>query len=123
MPSVPDVQEEAKEKKPREKKEKAKAEVKHEAKKEKKVSSLTASDIKVLKALSKSGKPLTRNELREQTGINKGWSRILGSATREVSEHSLEGRKMVKCEQSEESGRTLLYTITATGKNALAKTL
>lgn len=86
--------------------------------------SLTGNEVKILTALFKSGKPMTRADLAKKTGINKGWSRVLGSSTKEdggmSGDESLEGRGLVKCERHE-GERSLSYTITARGKAELAK--
>src|SRR5262249_17326909 len=63
---------------------------------------LTANEAKVLGALAKAKAPLTRKDLAAATGINKGWSRLLGAATREgggaAGKDGLEARGLVKCE-------------------------
>jgi hypothetical protein len=84
---------------------------------------LTGNEIKVLTAL-KDGKQLNRVELNKKTGISKGWSKMLGAATRDglgaSGEHSLAGRKLIRCMKLEDE-RTLRYEITAAGKALLAK--
>jgi hypothetical protein len=82
---------------------------------------LTGNEVKVLSTLNKNSKPLTRTELSVKTGINKGWSRLLGAATKGTGD-GLENRKLVKCSlPGEGEGRGLVYTITASGKAALVK--
>lgn len=85
---------------------------------------LTGNEVKILTALTKSNKPLTRDQLRSKTGINKGWSRVLGAATKDDggvnADASLEGRGYVKADKPE-GQRTLEYTVTAAGRKALEK--
>jgi len=93
----------------------------------KKFGGLNVSEMKVLEAL-KDGEARTRNDLRGITGIQKGWSKILGAPTKGVSPESLEGRKFVKSEKHEAQGEGdtktpagLYYTIMAGGKKVLEK--
>jgi len=80
---------------------------------------LNGSQIRTLEALS-DGKAKTRVELAEATGINKGWSRILG--TKEgTHEDALEPMGYIKATVPQEGERGMKYTITASGKQALAK--
>jgi len=76
------------------------------------------SDIRILKALAK-GQELTRGQIREATGISKGYSKLLGAATRDVAPESLQGRKMVQVFQHE-GQRALTYKITTVGKKYLS---
>lgn len=84
---------------------------------------LTGTALRALTALAGSKAPLTRAELAEATGVQKGWSRLLGAATKEgggaAGAKSLEARGLVRCEP-QEGGRALAYTITPAGKKALA---
>lgn len=82
---------------------------------------LSPNQIKVLSTLAKAKGPLTRTELATKTGINKGWSRLLGASTKDDSENGgLEAEGLVKVEKPEDS-RGLVYTITAAGRKALEK--
>ncbi len=81
---------------------------------------LSPNEVKTLKALVKGNKPMSRADLRKATGIQKGWSKLLGSSTKEVAAESLEGRKLVKSEKVE-GQRGIVYTVTANGKKAVAK--
>ena len=84
---------------------------------------ITGNQLKVLKALA-SGASLTREELRRKTGINKGWSRMLGASSKEDGgvhwETSLLGRGLIS-DVTESGERTLCYKLTAKGKAALEK--
>lgn len=84
---------------------------------------LTGNEAKILKALAK-GQTLTREQLSAKTGIAKGWSKTLGSSTKDdggmSGKNSLTGRGLVKCTVAE-GVRALQYTITAKGKAAVAK--
>jgi hypothetical protein len=83
--------------------------------------SLTKSEIKILEALKSAGtKELNRDQLIQKTGINNGWSRMLGTPTTEVKPGTLQGRKLINCHKHEGS-RVLTYTITTRGKQALSK--
>ena len=82
-------------------------------------SGLTKRQHKVLTALA-SGKELSRNELADATGMNKGWSKLLGASTHEeAGDGSLEGLGYIKSARYEGS-RSVVYAITAAGKKALA---
>jgi hypothetical protein len=82
---------------------------------------LTPTMVRVLELLSHGSK--TRGELAEATGVAKGWSRILGAATKEdggaAGEDSLESKGFVK-HSKHEGDRSLNYEITAAGRKALA---
>lgn len=84
---------------------------------------LTGNEAKVLKALS-SGAVLTREELRRKTGINKGWSRMLGASSKEdggaAGDASLEGRGLITSDRPE-GERAFSYKLTAAGRKALEK--
>lgn len=87
---------------------------------------LSGNEIKTLQALAKSKTALTRNDLRAATGIQKGWSGMLGASTKTVADDTLCGRGYVKDvtdSHPKEGGRSLLYTITANGRKALEKAL
>lgn len=96
----------------------------------KKYNDLSPNEIKVLQCLEDNGE-MSRAELTDATGIQKGWAKLLGSPTKEIKEDSLEGRKLVKHskyepqEGDEKHGKRagFVYDITATGKKALAKAL
>lgn len=90
-----------------------------------KANGLTGNEVLILTALSKAGgKPLTRDQLRSKTGIQKGWSRTLGAGTKDDGGvrggESLEGRGYVRSDLPEGS-RKLEYTLTPAGKKALDK--
>ena len=80
---------------------------------------LNGSHIRVLQTL-KGGASMSRAELAEATGINKGWSRILGT-TEGGHEDALEPRGFVKSSVPPEGERGMRYTITASGKKSLEK--
>ena len=83
---------------------------------------LTQREITALTAL-KNGKALSRDELRKATGINKGWSKLFGAATKEDfggNTNGLEPRGLVK-HATGEKARTLTYQITAKGLKVLAE--
>lgn len=83
---------------------------------------LTGNETKILTILARANKPLTRADLAAKTGINKGWSKTLGSSSKDnggmSGKDSLDGRGYVKCELHE-GQRSFLYTITARGRKAL----
>lgn len=80
---------------------------------------MNGSQIRTLEALS-DGKAKTRKDLSEETGIMKGWSKLLG--TKEGNhEDALEPKGYVKTTVPQEGERGLKYTITPAGKQALAK--
>jgi hypothetical protein len=83
---------------------------------------LSGNQRKVLQALAKTtaDKTLTRGELAEKTGIERGWSKLLGSPTKDAKDHGMEAEGLVKS-QKVEGERGLGYFITAKGKAALAK--
>ena len=82
---------------------------------------LNGSHVKILKALS--NKDLTRGQLKDKTGIERGWSKLLGASTKEglgtAGETSLEGRGLVNSAKIE-GQRSMVYSITSAGKKALA---
>lgn len=79
---------------------------------------LTAKEITVLSLLAKSNKPLTRADLIAKTGIAKGWSALLGAASKgDVAADTLMGRSLVKAEKHD--GERVTYLITAAGRKAL----
>lgn len=84
---------------------------------------LTLKEVKVLAALAGANAPLTRQELSKALGITKGWSRLLGAATKDdlgaAGSDSLEGRGLIQCDKPE-GERPLRYTITPAGREALA---
>lgn len=81
-------------------------------------------EVEVLALLAKAKKPLSRADMAKATGQAKGWSRLLGAATKDglgaSGDDSLEGRGYVA--SSKEAGdRSIAYTITAAGRKALDK--
>lgn len=84
---------------------------------------LSESKLKVLKELNKAGdRGLTRAELAERTGINKGWAKMLGAVTKgDAASGTLEGDGYVRSEPAAEGERGIRYYITAKGKKALGK--
>lgn len=90
--------------------------------KEKANGGLTGREISVLKALAGATTPLTREHLRGITGINKGFSKLLGAGTKEdggrAGADSLGGRGLVSCSKIE-GEKALTYTITTAGREAL----
>lgn len=83
--------------------------------------SLNGSETKILTALSKASSPMTRDDLRKKTGIQKGYSGLLGSHTKEVQPETLLGRGLVKVSIPAEGQRQHGYEITAKGKKELEK--
>lgn len=87
------------------------------------INGLTSRQVRVLEVL-KSGREMTRKEMAEATGITKGWSKMLGAASKQgggaAAGKGLEQQGYVKIAPNEE-GRTLLYSITAKGRKLLAK--
>lgn len=81
---------------------------------------LTPNEKKILGVLAKNKKPLTRADLSKKTGINKGWSRVLGASSKGEDPDSLIGRRLVKCEDYEDV-RGYCYVITAAGRKAVGK--
>lgn len=81
---------------------------------------LTPNEVKVLTVLSKSKAPMSRQELKKKTGINKGWSRIFG-AIKDNGGDGLQGRKLVTVTMPDEGERGLKYAITALGKQTLIR--
>lgn len=80
---------------------------------------LSPNQVLILQAL-KDGRPRTRAELSEKTGIKKGFSKLLG--TQEGGHpDALEPKGYVKSSPPEEGERGMTYTITAKGKAALSK--
>lgn len=86
-----------------------------------KFNGLNVSQIKALEAL-RGAKAMTRSELTDATGIKKGWSKNLGTKAG-THEDSLASLNYVKITLPQEGERQLKYSITATGKSALAKAL
>lgn len=82
---------------------------------------LTGNERLVLATLAKNSQPLTRQDLASKTKISKGWSKMLGAATKDVAKDSLEGRGLVKSEKHEDQ-RAMVYKVTTAGKAMLAKT-
>ena len=85
---------------------------------------LSEREVKVLQALKAAGKKaLTRKDLAKATGIPRGWSKLLGAATKEGlgkrGNASLEGRGLI-ASSKDEGSLTLSYTITPAGTKALA---
>jgi len=80
---------------------------------------LNGSQVKLLLTLGKSKKEMDRKQLSAKTGINKGFSRLLGAATKDANgvhgSSSLIGLGFVKAEKHEDS-RTLTYALTAKGR-------
>lgn len=84
---------------------------------------LTGNELKVLTALkgtSAGGKTLSRSKLKEKTGINKGYSKMLGAATKGDMGDGLESRGFVKHVKIEDQ-RELGYHITAKGTALVSK--
>lgn len=82
---------------------------------------LSPSRLKILAALAKAPNGLTRNEMAVKTGITKGWSKLLGAATKESSANGgMEEAGLVKSSKQEER-KGLVYIITAAGRKALEK--
>lgn len=84
---------------------------------------VTGREVKVLTALSKAMPDgLTRPQLVKKTGINRGWSRLLGASTKKgfgsAGKTSMEGRGLIRHEKHEDS-RAMIYVITATGRKAI----
>ena len=81
---------------------------------------LSGNAIKVLQAMkgtAANGKTVTRAQLAEKTGINKGWSKLLGNPTK-GGDHGMEAAGLVKS-QKHEGERGLVYFITEKGRKAL----
>ena len=91
----------------------------------KKYGGLNPNEIKTLECLVKGD--CTRKDMQKATGIEKGWSKMLGSPTKGISEDSMEGRKLIKSakyepQEGESKSRAgFVYSITAAGKKALEK--
>lgn len=81
--------------------------------------SLSSNQVKILEQLS-SGRRMSRKDIAEATGIQKGFSKLLG-AQENPAETALEPMGLVKSEEPKEGERGLQYTITAGGKKALEK--
>jgi hypothetical protein len=82
---------------------------------------LTGRDIRVLEQLAKFKDGLTRNDLKAKCGIAKGFSKIMGTPSKDVyADNTLEGRGLV-AHDTAEGVRGFTYTITAKGKAALAE--
>jgi hypothetical protein len=74
--------------------------------------------------LAKSKKPMTRGEMSEKTGIQKGWAALLGPTSKggdsDNWDEGLEARKLVKS-SVEEGVRGFQYQITKSGVEVLKK--
>lgn len=90
---------------------------------------LTQTEMKVLECLE-DGDSKTRTTMKEETGIQKGWSKMLGAPTKPdgVGPDTLEGKGYVKHEkldaQGEGDNKTpagFYYKIMAKGQKALEK--
>lgn len=82
---------------------------------------LTGNEVKVLTVL-KSGRELNRVQLAKATGINTGWAKLLGAASREdygVQGGGLAGKGLVKVSKHEDSPK-LVYVITPKGQKAIS---
>lgn len=84
---------------------------------------LTGTEVKTLTALAKV-ESANRDKLRATTGVQKGWSKILGASSKEdfgsTGSDSLCGRGLVKVLQIE-GDRQYHYAITPAGRKALEK--
>ena len=71
---------------------------------------------------TKPNQGLTRAVLAEKSGVAKGWSRILGAATKDAKgasgKSSLMAKGLIQAEKHE--GEPITYVITANGRKALA---
>lgn len=84
-----------------------------------KAAGFTDRERRTLEALVKVVEGLTRKQLQEVTGQEKGWSKLLGAVTRGTpAPDTLEGRGLVR---SEVKDGKLVYTLTPAGKAALAE--
>lgn len=106
---------------------KGKAEEKKATPKEPTVSAATAEKLgkprrKILEALEKGAK-LTRNEIAEKTGINSGFTSLLGHLEPEKQEEgSLAKLGLIRFEKEDRDGKNaVVAVITAAGKKALEK--
>lgn len=81
---------------------------------------VSGNELKVLTALLKAGKSLSRNDLAIKTGIRRGWSKMLGAHTKEIKPNTLQGRGLVKAVEVE-GERAIQYVVTAAGKKAIEK--
>lgn len=86
----------------------------------KRFNGLVPSVIKVLQTLRDAGVAMTRKELAESTGIEKGWSKILGTKDG-GNEEALGPIGYVLSVEPKEGERGMKYKITAAGKQALVK--
>lgn len=81
---------------------------------------LTLQAARCLESLAVADSPMTRNELKLTTGQQKGWSKLLGAATKadggKAGDNGLVARGLVECERD---GRGFVYTITRQGRAAL----
>jgi chromosome segregation and condensation protein ScpB len=84
-------------------------------------SGLSDSKVRVLGLLAKTPRGLTRAQLAEKTGIQKGWAKLLGAPSKgKPVKGTLEGDGYVESrEPQEDEGRSMVYNITHKGKQAL----
>jgi len=85
------------------------------------MSSLSKNQVTILEQLAKKS-PMSRKDLMEATGIQKGYSKLMG-AQENPAESALEPLGYVKAAEPQEGQRGLQYSITANGKKALEKAL
>lgn len=80
-------------------------------------------EARVLALLGASKVPMTRADLIRATGVRKGWSRLMGTVTKDNGGTGLEGRGLVRSEPPDrESGeRGHRYVITARGRAVLGR--
>jgi hypothetical protein len=71
-----------------------------------------------LTSLAKGDK--TRNEIKVDSGMQKGFSAVMGTVTKEIQPTTLMGRSLIKLSGGDESTRGT-YSITAAGKKLLEK--
>ena len=100
------------------------------AKKERDPNALRKPQIRILQALAKSGKPLSRKELADKASVDQAgcveWVGSVNSDIREANDKkhfpSLVSRKFVRFDNQDINGRdTVVYAITAAGKSEAAK--
>ncbi len=78
----------------------------------------TPKEVKVLELVASS--PKTRKQLIAATGIQKGWSDLLGAPTREILPNTMQGKGWIKQEKVD---NVLTIKIMAAGKKVLEKAL
>jgi hypothetical protein len=78
---------------------------------------LTSKELVVLGLLAKAPNGLTRGQLATSTGMAKGWSKLLGAATK-GADRGLINKGLVKAELNKEEGREIKYLITPAGRKA-----